>query len=86
MYMTKFVEHGKPLSEEGRAILQLVFKGKLNEHRSKWRTLSAIETRNEEPAMKAHVQKYRQKIESDLKGVCEELLVGCRLPVLMKVV
>lgn len=71
--MKKVTELDKePLSTEERNLLSVAYKNIVGAKRSSWRVISSIEakaTGKEELA-----KKYRQKIEEELKNVCNEVL------------
>jgi len=63
---------GDPLTTEERNLLSVAYKNIVGAKRSSWRVISSIEQKaaNKE----ALAKKYRAKIETELKDVCNEVL------------
>lgn len=67
---------GKPeLSNEERNLLSVAYKNVVGTRRSSWRVISSIEQKADE-AKQTVVKEYREKIEEELKTVCNEVLVS----------
>jgi 14-3-3 protein beta/theta/zeta len=52
----------------------MTYKRKLSGRRSNWRTLNNIKSRLKEQLKKELVQKFRKKLDVELKGICNEAL------------
>lgn len=79
--MKKVVNAGEPLSVEERNLLSVAFKNVIGARRASWRVLSSVEERiqqesNDEkfPNKRQSVKEYRQKIEKELREICEDIL------------
>lgn len=79
--MKKVVNAGEPLSVEERNLLSVAFKNVIGARRASWRVLSSVEERiqqesNDEkfPNKRQSVIEYRQKIEKELREICEDIL------------
>ena len=47
--------------------------------RSSWRVISSIEQKTEGSERKQQMAKeYREKVEKELRDICQDVLVGCR--------
>uniref|UniRef100_A0A8C9FH25 14-3-3 domain-containing protein n=1 Tax=Pavo cristatus TaxID=9049 RepID=A0A8C9FH25_PAVCR len=74
-FMKAVVEHGDELSNEERNLLSVAYKNVVGCQRSAWRVISSIEHKTEEGDDKAQlVNEYREKVEEELKGVCNVVL------------
>ncbi|XP_065600522.1 LOW QUALITY PROTEIN: 14-3-3 protein sigma [Cyrtonyx montezumae] len=74
-FMKAVVEHGDELSNEERNLLSVAYKNVVGCQRSAWRVISSIEHKTEEGDDKAQlVNEYREKVEDELKGVCNVVL------------
>jgi len=65
------------LSVEERNLLSVAYKNVIGARRASWRIVSSIEQKEESKGNEAQVVKikaYRQKIESELSGVCDDVL------------
>jgi len=72
----KTVTEGKQeLSNEERNLLSVAYKNVVGTRRSSWRVISSIEQKADELKQKV-VKEYREKIEEELKTVCNEVLVS----------
>jgi 14-3-3 protein beta/theta/zeta len=79
--MKKCVKHvyaestGAPLDNEERNLLSVAYKNVVGARRSSWRVVSSIESKTEGSEPKAQLAKsYRQIIEEELKGICNDVL------------
>lgn len=61
-----------PLNKEERNLLSVAYKNIVGAKRSSWRVMSSIEQKATEKEELAH--NYRQKIEAELKEVCQDVL------------
>jgi 14-3-3 protein beta/theta/zeta len=74
--MKKAVELNSELTKEERYLLSVAYKNVIGAHRSPWRTISSIEQKVEGSERKRQMAKeFREKIESELKNTCHDLLV-----------
>ncbi|KAL8574953.1 hypothetical protein ACOMHN_052118 [Nucella lapillus] len=64
------------LTNEERNLLSVAYKNVVGSRRSAWRVMSSIEQKTEGTNEKKleMVKKYREKIEGELKTICEEVL------------
>ncbi|KAG5463239.1 MAG: 14-3-3 protein [Olpidium bornovanus] len=68
---------GVELSVEERNLLSVAYKNVIGARRASWRIVSSIEQKEENKGNEAQVAKikaYRQKIESELSDVCNDVL------------
>jgi len=71
--MTNTVE----LSVEERNLLSVGYKNVIGARRASWRILSSIESKEKSKGNDAHeeaIKNYREKVESELTSICEEIL------------
>src|ERR1700709_2072029 len=65
------------LTVEERNLLSVAYKNVIGARRASWRIVSSIEQKEESKGNDSHVAKikaYRQKIEAELKDVCNDIL------------
>lgn len=75
--MKKVTEANSELSNEERNLLSVAYKNVVGARRSSWRVISSIEQKTEGSERKQQMAKeYREKIEKELKDICQEVLVG----------
>ncbi|EGD74498.1 tyrosine 3-monooxygenase/tryptophan 5-monooxygenase activation protein [Salpingoeca rosetta] len=73
--MKKVTEMDSELSPEERNLLSVAYKNVVGTRRSSWRVISSIEQKTESNERKQSMAKeYREKIEGELKTICEEVL------------
>jgi len=73
--MKSVAETGVELSNEERNLLSVAYKNVVGARRSSWRVVSSIEQRMEESNESKNMTKtYREKIEAELKEICEDVL------------
>ncbi|WAR17096.1 14332-like protein [Mya arenaria] len=73
--MKALVQMSEELSNEERNLLSVAYKNVVGARRSSWRVISSIENKSAEGDKKTQMAKeYRQKIEEELKQICEEVL------------
>lgn len=73
--MKKVTESNSELSNEERNLLSVAYKNVVGARRSSWRVISSIEQKTEGSERKQHMAKeYREKIEKELKDICNEVL------------
>jgi 14-3-3 protein beta/theta/zeta len=63
------------LASEERNLLSVAYKNVVGARRSSWRVISSIESKTEGNERKqAMAKEYRQKIEAELTGICNDVL------------
>jgi 14-3-3 protein beta/theta/zeta len=73
--MKKVTELGSDLSNEERNLLSVAYKNVVGARRSSWRVISSIEQKSEgAEKKKAMAKEYREKVETELKDICQEVL------------
>lgn len=73
--MKKVTEIGTELSNEERNLLSVAYKNVVGARRSSWRVISSIEQKTEGNERKqAMAKEYREKVESELKDICDDVL------------
>jgi len=73
--MKKVTESGSELSNEERNLLSVAYKNVVGARRSSWRVISSIEQKTEGSERKqAMAREYREKIEKELKEICQDVL------------
>ena len=68
------------LSNEQRNLLSVAFKNVVGSRRSSWRVVSSIEQKLEgsgDETKKRLTSEFRVKIEDELQGICNRVLVRC---------
>jgi len=70
--MKTVTESKQELSNEERNLLSVAYKNVVGTRRSSWRVISSIEQKADEVKQKV-VKDYREKIEEELKTVCNEV-------------
>jgi len=74
--MKKVIESNSELTNEERNLLSISYKNLVGTRRSSWRIISSIEQKAEGSECKQQIAKeYREKIEKELKNICQEVLV-----------
>ena len=69
-------ELGEELTNEERNLLSVAYKNVVGARRSSWRVISSIEQKTEGQEKKqAMAREYRQKIENELREICNDVLV-----------
>ena len=64
------------LASEERNLLSVAYKNVVGARRSAWRVISSIEHKTEGSEKKqAMAREYKQKVESELKSICNDVLV-----------
>ena len=75
--MKKVTENGAELSNEERNLLSVAYKNVVGARRSSWRVISSIEQKTEGNERKqAMAKEYREKVETELKDICQDVLVS----------
>jgi len=73
--MKQVTETGAELSNEERNLLSVAYKNVVGARRSSWRVISSIEQKTEGSEKKQAMAKdYREKVEKELKTICEDVL------------
>jgi len=73
--MKEVTEGGVELSNEERNLLSVAYKNVVGARRSAWRVISSIEQKTEGSDKKLQmVKEYREKVESELKDICNDVL------------
>ncbi|KAK3735660.1 hypothetical protein QZH41_002567 [Actinostola sp. cb2023] len=73
--MKKATELNPKLQQEERNLLSVAYKNVVGARRSSWRVISSIEKKNENESKKKMAKEYREKIEKELKDVCNDVLM-----------
>lgn len=74
--MKKVTETNNELSNEERNLLSVAYKNVVGARRSSWRVISSIEQKTEASERKqAMAREYREKIETELRDICNDVLV-----------
>lgn len=82
--MKDVTKAGTELSNEERNLLSVAYKNVVGARRSSWRVISSIEQKTEGSDRKQNmVKEYREKVESELRDICDEVLVSRRDPVVV---
>ena len=75
--MKKVTESGSELSNEERNLLSVAYKNVVGARRSSWRVISSIEQKTEGSERKQTMaREYREKIEKELRDICQDVLVS----------
>ena len=75
--MKKVAKLDVELTVEERNLLSVGFKNVIGARRASWRILSSIEQKEEAKGNDQNVKRikeYRQKVESELSGICSEIM------------
>ncbi|KAF6019745.1 YWHAB [Bugula neritina] len=68
------------LASEERNLLSVAYKNVVGARRSSWRVISSIESKTEPNDRKSAMAKeYKEKVESELKEICNSVLVRSTL-------
>lgn len=74
--MKSVTEQGAELSNEERNLLSVASKNVVGARRSSWRVVSSIEQKTEGAEKKQQMaREYREKIETELRDICNDVLV-----------
>lgn len=74
--MKQLIEEGNDLGNEDRNLLSVAYKNVVGARRSSWRVIASIEEKSEGSAEKSQMaREYREKVEGELRVICEEVLV-----------
>ncbi|KAJ5130121.1 14-3-3 protein [Penicillium bovifimosum] len=76
-YMKEVANIGGELTVDERNLLSVAYKNVVGTRRASWRIISSIEQKEENKGSEEHVgiiRDYRQKIETELEQVCQDVL------------
>ncbi|OQD70080.1 hypothetical protein PENDEC_c027G02782 [Penicillium decumbens] len=76
-YMKEVANIGGELTVDERNLLSVAYKNVVGTRRASWRIISSIEQKEESKGSEEHVNiihEYRQKIETELEKVCQDVL------------
>jgi 14-3-3 protein epsilon len=76
-YMKEVANLGGELTVDERNLLSVAYKNVVGTRRASWRIISSIEQKEESKGSDKHVttiRDYRQKIETELEKVCQDVL------------
>lgn len=76
-YMKEVAKLGGELSVDERNLLSVAYKNVVGTRRASWRIISSIEQKEESKGSDKHVatiREYRNKIETELEKVCQDVL------------
>ncbi|XP_077433128.1 14-3-3 protein zeta/delta-like [Vanacampus margaritifer] len=62
------------LTSEERNLLSVAFKNVVGARRSSWRVVASIAAKAESDRQKGLAKDYQEKIEAELKGICQDVL------------
>lgn len=74
--MKQVTELGEELTDEERNLLSVAYKNVVGARRSAWRVVSSIEQKTEGSDKQQMAKEYREKIETELKAICKDVLVS----------
>jgi 14-3-3 protein epsilon len=75
--LTNRIQIGGELTVDERNLLSVAYKNVVGTRRASWRIISSIEQKEESKGSDKHVttiRDYRQKIETELENVCQDVL------------
>jgi len=76
--MKKLVEAkckaGTPLKVDERNLLSVAYKNVIGSKRSSWRTVSSIESPEDDAAWSEVTKEYQTQIEAELQSICQEVI------------
>jgi len=78
-YMKEASDAGSELSVEERNLLSVAYKNAVGSRRASWRIISSVENKEQSKgndANVAHCKEYRAKVEAELQGICDTILVS----------
>lgn len=73
--MKAVTEGEEVLSNEERNLLSVAYKNVVGARRSSWRVVSSMQLKSEDSGKTALAKAYKEKIESELRDICNEVLV-----------
>ncbi|XP_031722358.1 14-3-3 protein zeta/delta-like [Anarrhichthys ocellatus] len=72
--MKAVTEGDAVLSNEDRNLLSVAYKNVVGARRSSWRVVSSMQHKSEDCGKSALAKAYKEKIESELRDICKEVL------------
>lgn len=85
-FMKIVTQSGAELSNEERNLLSVAYKNVVGARRSSWRVISSIEQKTDADDKKHGMcNEYRQKVEEELKSICNVVLVSKFLTILLMI-
>lgn len=73
--VTELLGESELLSTDERNLLSVAYKNVVGSRRASWRVISSIEQKhNSDPKKTDLAKEYREKIEKELKDICQEVL------------
>ncbi|EJW80887.1 tyrosine 3-monooxygenase/tryptophan 5-monooxygenase activation protein [Wuchereria bancrofti] len=81
--MKRVTELGAELTNEERNLLSVAYKNVVGARRSSWRVISSIEQKTEGLEKQQMVKEYREKVEKELRDICQDVLVSIHLNYLL---
>lgn len=72
--MKKLASQKGDLEIEERNLLSVAYKNVIGARRASWRVLSSLEKNQNDAAKTAIIKKYREKVEKELKDICQDIL------------
>lgn len=75
--MKLVASEGRDLTVEERNLLSVAYKNVIGARRASWRIVTSIEQKEESKGNETQVgliKEYRQKIEAELSGICDDIL------------
>uniref|UniRef100_A0A3Q2Y032 Tyrosine 3-monooxygenase/tryptophan 5-monooxygenase activation protein zeta n=1 Tax=Hippocampus comes TaxID=109280 RepID=A0A3Q2Y032_HIPCM len=74
----------KELSSEERNLLSVAYKNVVGARRSSWRVITSIAGKADDDKKKELAKEYQEKIEAELKGICQDVLDLLKLHLIPK--
>ena len=77
-FMKEVAESNKLVTIDERNLLSVAYKNVVGARRSSWRVISSIEQKSMDGGnekKKEMIAEYRRKVEKELQGICQEVLV-----------
>lgn len=76
-FMSRVTKTSQELSNEERNLLSVAYKNVVGTRRLAWRVISNVDSNPEESDKKPEVVKlYREKVEHELRDICNDVLVS----------
>jgi 14-3-3 protein epsilon len=72
--MKELAKLGHPLSEDERNLLSVAYKNVVGQKRTSWRIICSMESKTPDQERITVCQKLREKIENELKELCDEII------------
>jgi 14-3-3 protein epsilon len=73
-HMKGVAQQPQELTVEERNLLSVAYKNVIGSRRASWRVISSIEQKGEVDKIEL-IKSYKKKIESELEGICDDILV-----------